>query len=102
MLNKYSTIVLGAMLGLGTLAVTGTGASAAAMLPLSPPAIGDANAINDGVIQVNHKKKWHKKHSNYCNNWNGGCYNKYRYRRNHFDSSYLYLPFIIGGGYAAG
>ena len=97
MLNKYSTIVLGAMLGFGTLAFMGAGASAAAMLPLSPPAIGEANAINGGVIQVKHKNKWHKKHSNYC--WNGGCYNKHKHRRNHYDRSYLYLPLVIGGGY---
>jgi hypothetical protein len=99
MLKKYSTLVLGAMLGLGTLAFTGAGASAAAMLPLSPPAIGEANAINGGVIQVKHKDKGHKKHSNYCNDWNGGCYNKHKHRRNHYDRSYLYLPLIIGGGY---
>lgn len=97
MLNKYSTLVLGAMLGLGTLAFTGTGTSAAAMLPL---ASGEANAVSDGIVQVKHKKKSHKKHySYYCNDWNGGCHN---YRRRHdFDGSYLFLPLIIGGGYGA-
>ena len=34
MLSKYSTLALGTMLGFGTLAFTGAGASAAAMLPL--------------------------------------------------------------------
>ena len=106
MLNKYSTIVLGAMLGVGTLAFTGAGASAAAMLPLSPPVIDEANAIDGGVIQVKHKNnknKWHKKHFNYCNDWNDGCYKKHRkkHRRDHFDRSYLYLPLIIGGGFGA-
>ena len=101
MLNKYSTIVLGAMLGVGTLAFTGAGASAAAMLPLSSPAINGANAINDGVIQVRHRDKGHNKHFNYCNDWNGGCYNNrhHRHRRHHFDRSYLYLPLYFGGGY---
>jgi hypothetical protein len=103
MLNKYSTIVLGAMLGFGTLAFTGTGASAAAMLPLSAVASGDTHAVLGGISQVDHKnkkwnkKKWHKKHFNYCNDWYGGCYN--RHRRHHFDRSYLFLPLVIGGGY---
>ena len=74
MLNKYSTIVLGAMLGLGTMAFTGAGASAAAMLPLSPIASGEANAANDGIVQVNHKKNWQNKHfNNKCFYKNGGC-----------------------------
>jgi BA14K-like protein len=101
MLNKYSTLVLGAMLGLGTLAFTGTGASAAAMLPLSAVASGSAHVVQGGIIQVDHKNKkwknknWHKKHFNYCNDWNGGCHN---YRRRHdFDGSHLFLPLIIGG-----
>ena len=58
MLNKYSTIVLGAMLGLGTLAFTGAGASAAAMLPLSPlPLMAQQMPSNGGVIQVDHKQE---------------------------------------------
>ena len=103
MLNKYSTIVLGAMLGLSTLAFTGSGASAAAILPLSAVASGDAQAAQGGIIQVDHKnnkwkkKKWHKKKFNYCNDWDGRCHNNRR--RNHFDDSYLFLPLIIGGGY---
>ena len=52
MLNKYRTIVLGAMLGLGTLAFTGAGASAAAMLPLSAVASSDAQSVQGGIIQV--------------------------------------------------
>jgi hypothetical protein len=102
MLNKYSTIVLGAMLGLSTLAFTGTGASAAAMLPLSPIASGEANAANEGIVQVNHKKKWQNKNfNNKCFYKNGGCYNKHRNknRRDRFDRSYLFLPLVIGGGY---
>lgn len=99
MSNKYSALVLGAIMGLGSLAFSSANASAAAMLPLSSPAVGEANTVNNGVIQVNHKKKWHKKNFNYCNDWNGGCHN-YR-RRHHFDGSYLFLPLVIGGGYGA-
>ena len=101
MLNKYSALLLGAMLGLGTMAFTGANASAAAMLPLSPIASGEANAANDGIVQVDHKKNWQKKHFNKCFYKNGDCYNKHRkkHRRNHFDRSYFYLPLVIGGGY---
>jgi hypothetical protein len=110
MLNKYSTLILGTMLGLSTLAFSGAGASAAAMLPLSPPASGEAKAVNDGIIQVKLEKNRHKKRFSYhCyDGWYGGCRNFRRnnhfdrsYRNNHFDRSYLYLPLIIGGGYGA-
>lgn len=95
MLNKYSAIVLGTMLGVGTLAFTGTGASAAAMLPLSAVASGDVQGVNGGIIQANHKngykKKWKKRRfSRRCNYEFGGCGNFYpRYR----------VPLIIGGGF---
>ena len=82
MLSKTSTLALGAMLGLGTLAFSGASASAAAMLPLSQAVTGDANAAADGIIQANHKKKW-------------------RHRHRHRDGIYLSLPLIIGGAYAA-
>ena len=77
MLNKYRTLILGTMLGLGTLAFSGAGASAAAMLPLAPVASGEANGLNDGIVQVNHKKK--------------------KRRHHHFNRSGLFLPLIIGG-----
>ena len=98
MLNKYSTIVLGAMLGLGTLAFTGAGASAAAMLPLSAAASGDAQAVQGGIIQVDHKNRnWQRRKLSYCNDWNDRCDD--RHRRRHFDRSDLYLPLIIGSGF---
>src|SRR5688572_2301697 len=85
MLNKYSTIVLGAMLGVGTLAFTGTGASAAAMLPLSAIASGDAQGVEGGIIQASHKngykKKWKKRRfSRHCDYEFGGCGHFYRHR----------------------
>lgn len=106
MLNKYSTIVLGAMLGLGTLAFTSAGASAAAMLPLLPIASGEANAANDGTVQVTHKENWQNKHiNNKCLYNNDGCHiknrntHRYKHRRDRFDRSDLFLPLIIGGGF---
>ena len=105
MSNKFSTIALGTMLGLCTVAFSGASASAAAMLPLSPVASGGENAANGGIVQVNHKNnhkkwnnngKWNKK--NKCYKY-GDC--NHRHRRHHFDRSHLFLPLIIGGGYGA-
>jgi hypothetical protein len=99
MLNRYSPLILG-MLGISTLAFSGAGASA--MLPLAPAASGEANTINDRIVQVKHMNNgrkygmnWNKKNFNKCFYNNGGCYHKHRH--NHFDRSYLYLPLIIGG-----
>jgi len=103
MLNRYSALILGTVLGLGTLAFSGAGASA--MLPLAPIASGEANAVGDGIVRVEHMNNgrgmnWNKKNfNNWCNNKSDGCYHKHR--RHHFDRSYLYLPLIIGGGYGA-
>lgn len=85
------------MVGLGTLAFTGTGASAAAMLPLSTVASGDAQGVEGGIIQADHKngykKKWKKRRfSRRCNYEFGGCGNFYpRYRSRG--------PVIIGGSF---
>ena len=126
MLQKYRTLILGALLGLGALAFTGAGASAAAMLPLSSPASGEVNGVNDGIVQVKNKNDygnyygnggWNKKHfNNNCYYKNGGCRDFYRYkhyrnnhfyrdnyfyRRNHYNGSNFVLPLIIGGGFGA-
>jgi BA14K-like protein len=105
MSNKFSTIALGTMLGLSAVAFSGASASAAALLPLSPAVTGQANAGSDGIVQVNHKKKWKKKwnNNNWNGNWNNGNYDwQYRkHRHRHNDGLYLSLPLIIGGAYAA-
>ena len=124
MLQKYRTFILGALLGLGALAFSGAGASAAAMLPLSPVASGEVNGAGDGIVQVKHKNNWNNNHfNNRCSNRNGGCRNYDRnkhfygnnhyyrnndyyrnnhfYRRNHYNGSNFVLPLIIGGGFGA-
>jgi hypothetical protein len=90
--------MVGTMLGLGTLAFSGASASAAAMLPLSSVASGEANTVNDGVIQVNHKNgykmKWHKKHfGDRCFYRYDGCRHFYRYR---YHTPYLTFPLFFG------
>ena len=85
------------MLGLSAVAFSGASASAAAMLPLSPVLTGQANAGSDGIVQVNHKKKWKNwNNDNYDYDWQ---YRKHRHRDR--DGIYLSLPLIIGGAYAA-
>ena len=93
MLNKTFTIMVGTMLGLGTLAFSSASASAAAMLPLSSVASGEANAANDGVIQVKHKHKWHNNYYSgyHCYDWYVGC--SYRYHR-----PYVAFPLVFGFG----
>jgi hypothetical protein len=103
MSNKFNTIALGTVLGLSAVAFSGVSASVAAMRPLSPVVASDTNAGRDGIVQIKHKKKHGKKHFNYCNDWNGGCYSKYRHkhRRGYDNGVYLSLPLIFGGGYGA-
>lgn len=95
------------MLGLSAAAFSGASATAAAMLPLSPAVTGQANAGNDGIVQVDSNRKWKKKWNNNNNNWNGDWNNnnnnwKYRKHRRGYDNGlYLSLPLILGGAYAA-
>ena len=99
----FNTIGLATMLGLGTLGLASTGASAAA-IPLFPAVSGQASAAGDGIVQVDYKwkkKKW--KNNNWNGNWNNNNNNwKYRKHRRGYDNGvYLSLPLIIGGAYAA-
>jgi hypothetical protein len=111
MLNKYCTLILGTMLGVSTLAFSAGGASAAAMIPLSPAASGDVNALNDGIIQIKAGDwRWNRnRHGNRCSSRFDRCRHSRRghdfgrhSRRGHdFDGLFLSLPLIIGGGYGA-
>ncbi len=97
MLNKYSALVLGAVLGLGTLAFTGPGASAAAMLPLSPVASSGAPGIHDGIIQAGNRNnnEWKKNKGWKNNKWKKKrSHNRHRRHGSHFG-----VPLIIGGGF---
>jgi len=106
MSNKFTSIALGAVLGLSAVAFSGASASAAAMLPLSPAVTGQANDGNNGIVQVDHNNKWKKKkwnNNNWNGNWNNNNHNwKYRKHRRSYDNGvYLSLPLILGGAYAA-
>ena len=101
MSNKFSTIALGTVLGLGTLAFSGASASAAAMLPFSAVTSGDVQGASGGIIQVDDKKWYKKKKWNNNNNWNNDNWQYRKHRHRHNDGIYLSLPLIIGGAYAA-
>ena len=104
MLNKFSLIALGAALGFSTMALTGGGASAAALQPFQPLA---ATQANDGMIQLAASKNDRRMRSEWnsrrdgrrCNSRFGNC--------RHFHNGYYYetpwwtLPLIIGGSIAA-
>jgi hypothetical protein len=102
MLNKFSLIALGAALGFSTMALTGGGASAAALQPFQPLA---ATQANDGMIQLAASKKermrdrWERnRDGNRCSKRSGNC--------RHFHDGFYYetpwwtLPLIIGGSIA--
>jgi hypothetical protein len=106
-MKNSSLVLLGAVLGFGTMALTGGGASAAALLPLSPLASSQQNVAEDGMIQLaasrsdrRMRSSWNRhRDGDRCSRRNGNC--------RHFHGGYYYetpwwtLPLIIGGGIAA-
>ena len=108
MMKNSSLVLLGAVLGFGTLALTGGGASAAAMLPLSPLAASQSNVAGDGIIQVAQGNKMDRRmRSQWDWNRDGNRCNKRFGKCNHFHNGYYYetpwwtLPLVIGGSIAA-
>jgi hypothetical protein len=108
MANKFNAMVLGAVLGLGAVAFTGTGSSAAALLPLAPSVAGHAEAAGSGIVEINHKKyhnnnnynkKWNKKFGKRCNYYSNNC--RHHYRGRYYETPWWTLPLIVGGAYAA-
>lgn len=107
MSNKVITLALGTMLGLSTLGLANAGASAAAMLPLSPLASGDVAASSSGIVQADSKKynkwnknkKWNKRYGKRCNYYNDNC--RHHYQGRYYETPWWTLPLIVGGAYAA-
>ena len=108
MLNKFSLLAFGAMLGFGAMAFSSGGASAAAMLPLSPLPASQSNVASDGIIQVAQgdnrdrrmRNDWNRnRDGNRCSRRNDNC----RHFRNgyYYETPWWTLPLIIGGSIAA-
>lgn len=106
MMKNMSLVILGAALGFGAMALTGGGASAAALQPFQPLAAQQQNAANDGMVQLaasakeRMRDRWDRKRDGQrCSKRFGNC--------RHFHNGYYYetpwwtLPLIIGGSIAA-
>ena len=99
MINKFSLLALGAMLGFGAMTLSETSASAAA-LPLSPLASGQENIVNDNIIQVAQGKKDRRMRSewNYrrdgrrCSKSYGDC--RHYHRGHYYETPWWTLPLI--------
>lgn len=102
-MKNLSLVILGAALGFGTMALTGGGASAAALQPFQPLA---ATQANDGMIQLaasrdrRMRSEWNsRRDGRRCSERFGSC--------RHFHNGYYYetpwwtLPLIVGGAIAA-
>lgn len=107
MVNKFSLLALGAMLGFGAMTLSGGSASAAALLPLSPLASGQENIVNDGIIQVAQGKKdrrmrfeWEfRRDGRRCSRRSDNC--RHFYHGHYYETPWWTLPLIVGGSIAA-
>jgi hypothetical protein len=106
-MRNFSLVMLGAALGFGTLALTGGGASAAALQPFQPLAASQQNVANDGMIQLAANKNDRRMRSEWNVQSNGKrCSSRFGNCR-HFHNGYYYetpwwtLPLVIGGNLAA-
>jgi hypothetical protein len=105
-MKNLSLVMLGAALGFGTMALTGGGASAAALQPFQPLAQSQQNA-NDGIIKVAQgdrdrrmRERWDwKRDGDRCSRRNDRC--RHYHRGYYYETPWWTLPLIIGGSIAA-
>jgi hypothetical protein len=105
-MKNFSLVILGAALGFGTLALTGGGASAAALQPFQPLA---ASQQNDGIIQVAERRdrgdrrmrtSWDRhRDGRRCSSRFGNC--RHFHRGYYYETPWWTLPLIVGGSIAA-
>lgn len=102
-MKNFNLVILGAALGFGALALTGDGASAAALQPFQPLAAGQQNVANDGMIQLAASKKDRRMRSEWnsrrdgrrCNSRFGNC--RHFHRGYYYETPWWTLPLIVGG-----
>ena len=103
MISKFRLLALGAVLGFGT--VTLSGPAGAGALPFSPTTSGQLNTVSDGVIQINHRRD-HRMRSNWEERRDGRRCSRREGHCRHFHDGFYYetpwwtLPLIVGGGIA--
>ena len=106
-MKNLSLVILGAALGFGAMALTGGGASAAALQPFQPLAQTQQNVSNDGMIQLAASKNDRRMRSDWNRDRDGDRCSRRNDRCRNFHNGYYYetpwwtLPLIIGGGIAA-
>jgi len=105
-MKNMSLVILGAALGFGAMALTGGGASAAALQPFQPLAQSQQNA-NEGMVQLAASKNDHRMRDRWDRKRDGKrCSSRFGNCR-HFHNGYYYetpwwtLPLIIGGSIAS-
>ena len=106
-MKKLSLVVLGAALGFSTMALTGGGASAAALQPFQPLAQAQQNMANDGMIQLaasnqerRMRSEWRRdRDGDRCSRRNDRC--RHYHRGRYYETPWWTLPLIIGGSIAA-
>ena len=102
-MKNLSLVVLGAALGFGTMALTGGGASAAALQPFQPLAQTQQNVANDGMIQLAASNQERRMRSDWRRDRDGQRCSRRNDRCRNFHDGYYYetpwwtLPLIIGG-----
>jgi hypothetical protein len=105
-MKNLSLVTLGAAVGFATLAFTGGGASAAALLPFQPSAAQQQNA-SDGMVQLAASKKDRRMRSHWnsrrdgrrCNKRFGNC--RHYHKGHYYEKKWWTLPLIIGGAIAS-
>jgi hypothetical protein len=104
-MKNSSLVLLGAVLGFGTMALTGGGASAAALLPLSPLASSQQNVAASGIIEVAQsnrrmRSEWNRhRDGDRCSRRHGDC--RHFHRGYYYQTPWWTLPLIVGGAIAA-
>ena len=103
MLNKFSLLAVGAILGFGSMALPGGGAFAAALLPLSPLVSSQQDVATDGMIQQAASRSDRRMRSDWESRRDGRRCSRREGNCRHFHEGYYYetpwwtLPLIIGG-----
>ena len=106
-MKNLSLVVLGAALGFGAMALTGGGASAAALQPFQPLAHTQQNMANDGMIQLTAsnqdrrmRPEWRRdRDGDRSSRRNDRC--RHYHRGHYYETPWWTLPLIIGGSIAA-
>lgn len=106
MLNRIGLLAVGVTLGFGAMTSTGTGASAAATMPLAPQDSSQADVAGAGVVQVADRRSDRRMRSDWDGRRDGNRCSRRSNNCRHFHNGFYYqspwwtLPLIVGGAIA--